>query len=392
MDHRQSPIANHGGEINVAEYWRVIVQRKKMIGCIVALASILAVIVSLMEPNTYRAEAVIVPVSAKGGGSGSLSSLASQFGGGLSALIGMTSSSVSGEADKFMVILKSRTLAENVIVRENLMPVLFKDAWDEKTGRWKSDDPKKQPTMASAVSMMRGLVTAFDDKKDKSIKIAVVSRSPDFSARIANAYVDELQNSIKNNAFTNAKRNRIFIEGQIESNKREFLEASKEVNDFYRGGRISSAETKIDVSLNSDILPPNEDSSRFVFNDEVADHGQEINSLVTQRADIDRKIADAKIVKNVPQQVYFGYLVLRRELLGKVSALLTTQYEMAKIEESKEDLAFQVIDGAVPPVGKYKPSRSRICMGAFIVSLFLAILLAFLMEYFSKMKTPMRDL
>ena len=59
---------------------------------------------------------------------------------------------------------------------------------------------------------------------------------------------------------------------------------------------------------------------------------------------------------------------------------------MAKIDESKEDLNFQVIDWARVPVRKFKPKRSQIVMTAFVMSLFLAVFYAFFREYLQKMK------
>ena len=96
------------------------------------------------------------------------------------------------------------------------------------------DDPEKQPTMEDAVKKMKEDVTTMDDKKAKTINIAGIFKSPELVARVVNAYVEELQKFINANAFTTAKRNRIFIEGQLAENKTELLEAGKEINDFYR--------------------------------------------------------------------------------------------------------------------------------------------------------------
>ena len=112
----------------------------------------------------------------------------------------------------------------------------------------------------------------------------------------------------------------------------------------------------------------------------------QLDALVTQKSDVDKKIADARVVRNVPQQVYLSYLMLRRELLGKVNALLTSHCGMSRIDETKEDLAFQVIDKAVPPVKKYSPKRGLICIMSFMTALFLSVLLAFFRDYLDRMR------
>jgi len=415
-------------EINLLDYWRVIMKHKKMIAGIVAAASVAAVIISLILPKSFKAEAVIIPVSAKGGGGG-LSALASQFGG-IASLAGVNLPGGAGDTEKLMAILKSRTLTENVINRESLMPILFEKAWDAKAGKWKSDEPKKQPTMEGAVKKMKTLVTVMDDKKAKTIKLSGEFKKSEIAARVVNAYIDELQKFINANAFTTAKRNRIFIEGQLEQNKMELLEAGKEINEFYLGKKISSSDARIDVPVASasgpgtrdpepgtrdpepgtrDPEPGTRDPDRNPIRtaglssdltdpgsrvpDPVPDPGSrvpdpdsELSNLMVQKTDIEKRLAQAKVVKNVPQQVYLTYLMLRRELLAKVNALLTSQYEMAKIEESKEDLAFQVIDKAVPPFKKYKPKRAQICIMSFMAALFGAVFLAFFREYINRMK------
>ena len=431
-DHR-SQVTGYNDEINLLDYWKVIKRHRKMIVAIVAAVSVIAVIASLVMTKIYRAEALIVPVSSKGGGGG-LSALAGQFGG-LAQLAGV---SLPGgdDASKMVSMLKSRTLIENVIVAQDLMPLLFSKAWDDKKKAWKSDDPQKRPDMEQAVTMMRSIVMVMDDKKNKTIKISAEFKNPMVAARIANSYLDELQRFITDNAFTTAKRNRIFIEAQLEENKQDLLEAGKEINEFYHGSKVSSAEARINVPLGRSTLQVTGDKGIGTRNSELgtrnpgvmaesspnpesrvptsggnpnpesrvpnsegvadADHrsqvtGHEVEAVLAQKADIEKKLAEARVVKDVPQQVYLSYLMLRRELLGKVNALLTTQYEMAKIEESKEDLAFQVIDYAVPPVKKFKPKRAQICIMSFMAALFIAIFIAFFRDYLERMKSVDRQ-
>ena len=64
------------------------------------------------------------------------------------------------------------------------------------------------------------------------------------------------------------------------------------------------------------------------------------------------------------------------------------QYEMAKIEEAKKGITFQVIDRAIPPEKKIKPKRRRNVMFAGVVSLFAGIFLVFFLEYLENLKKP----
>ena len=354
-----------------------------MIAAIVATVSIIAVVVSLMMTKLYKAEAVIMPVSSSGGGGG-LSAITSQLGG-LASLAGLNISGGASDSDKLATILKSRTLAENVIEQENLMPVLYRDSWDKKKDAWKDDS--LTPNMEDAVRKMKGIVTVSEDKKTKVISLSVLTDAPELSAHIANAYLAELQNFINDNALTTAKRNRLFIEGQLEENKKDLLEAGKEINAFYNAKGVSNVESDVDVSVGMTESP---DASldrkpRFAARDMQDDPA--LRNLLAEKIKVEEELAKAKTVRDVPQQVYLAYLMLRRELLAKVNAILTTQYEMAKIEESKEDLAFQVIDQAVVPIKRTSPKRAKICMISFFTALFAAIFIAFFVEYMKKVKT-----
>ena len=64
---------------------------------------------------------------------------------------------------------------------------------------------------------------------------------------------------------------------------------------------------------------------------------------------------------------------------------------MAKIEEAKEDVAFQVVDPAIPPEERIKPNRRLIVMLAGIVSLFAGIFFVFFLEYIANLRKENRQ-
>ncbi len=60
---------------------------------------------------------------------------------------------------------------------------------------------------------------------------------------------------------------------------------------------------------------------------------------------------------------------------------LRKQYELAKIEEAREVIAFKVLDPPLVPVTRSEPRRTRICGLTLIVSFFLAVFGAFFFEF-----------
>lgn len=388
-------LINIDDEINLLDYFQVLNKRKKVIGCIVTVSTIVAIIYSLLLPKIYQSYAVLLPIGSKGGGG--LSALAGSVGG-LATLAGIGGGG-SAVNRQFMALLKSRTLAEKVIKKYELIPVLF--------------DGKKpsNPSWEGAAGALLGHMTFTDDIKNGTILISAEFRDPKIAADIVNGYIEGLQEFINDNDFTVAKRYRIFIENQLAQNKRQLLEAGKELNEFYKGGKVSSVESRLDVPVKDKInlgvkyVNVGQRQGSFGQGDDIegskfSESQSEIEKLQKQKKEVEAilgKIAgtyaegigslDEAIVRDIPQQVYLQYLSLRRNLLTQVNTLLTQQYEMAKMEEKKDELAFQVIDPGRVPETRCKPKRKKIVMTVFAVSLLAGILAAFSMEHLNKIKT-----
>ncbi len=373
-------------EINLIEYWKVIVKHRRMIGAVVGVITLFTALYSLRLPDIYESKAVILPI---GGQKNGMFSAVAQMG--LGGLLGnMGGSSDTGQ---LVAMLKSRTFAMRIIEKYGLLRVFHKNAWDEEKQRWKEEDPRKQPNVESGVGQLLRMVSFNIDTGGPTIEIFADDESPQFAAEIANIYARELGSYIGENMFSSAKKNRIFIEQQLQRTRIEFLEAGKALTDFYTTNKISNVTPTVDVDIS--IPKDNEKTGShdpkllgkvpFLKEDpQVSD----VSSLEDKLKAVESQLNKVQIVPGVPQQIYLQYLMLRRELLGQVNTLLTQQYEMAKISESKEDLNFEVLDWAHVPTGKLKPIRSQIVMIGFIAGLFLGVLSAFAKDYYDRMKAP----
>lgn len=360
-------------EINLFDYWNIIVKRKKLIFVITSIITVTSIFYSLFLPKIYRAECTLMPVGGHVGSGGLLlaqQAFAQVGGGSLEGLIGSTTNDASSQ---ILAIMNSKTLAERVIEKMDLFPVLYPNL----------DKSKKTPTLVEAVETLQNLIRINDDKKSKLITIQILMKDPKAAAMIANGYLDELINYMSESTFTSAKRNRFFIEKQLERNKIELLNSGRELSSFYATNKISNVVPSLDVDVSTQsgkVLLENSEEKLDKAIDEPAQLQAELEATTSQ-------LRQAHIVKDVPQQVYLQYLIIQRELLGKLNILLSQQYEMAKIDEAKEDLSFQIIDRARVPVKKCKPKRAQIVMISFVMSIFLGIFYAFFREYLEKMKS-----
>ncbi len=141
-------------------------------------------VISLQLPKFYQSEAMIITSGSESGGLGAALSalpLAGAFGG-----LG----GVQTPADKIMVILKSRTIAVDVINKFGLMKVFFDKEWDSTRGTW--INPDKHPVMQDAIKQLNTGVAKFHKSKEGAITVSVEWKDPKLAADIANYYITAL--------------------------------------------------------------------------------------------------------------------------------------------------------------------------------------------------------
>ncbi len=179
-------------EINLLEYWNVIWRRKFIIVALCTVSVIATGVMSFQSPKYYKSETVIISSSSEAGGLGaalSSSPLAGMLGG----------AGIQTPADKIMVVLKSRTTAESVIRRFDLLKIFYDKQWDASKNSWKN--PDKTPYMADAVNMLNMSVAKFIKGKEGSITITVEWTDPKLAADIANYYVYALTEFLKDKSM-----------------------------------------------------------------------------------------------------------------------------------------------------------------------------------------------
>jgi uncharacterized protein involved in exopolysaccharide biosynthesis len=363
-------------EVNLLDYYRVLIKRKWQISLLTLFCILLAFAVTLKMPEKYQAEVTLLPLL--NGNNSSAGNLASQ----ISALpllgssLGDLSKFGGGKSKELVNILKSRTLTEKVIRYFNLLPVLFSDQYDSETKSFHKKFLKGIPVSEDGVNKFKRKIAKIEeDKKTGLIKITVTMTDSRLAAQVANRMIGELQDFIENNSLTLAKRNRIFLEEQLVKTKPKLIEEGKELNQFYADNKISSIMSQLDVNVGSYQMAPRP----------LNEFREMLQGLQTEQHELEAK-KEQTFVRKVPGQVYLQFLQLNRELLAKTYALLMQQYEFAKIEEAKEDLAFQVIDKAEV---KIRPSSPDLIMNlgiGVVGGLFFAVFIAFFREYIAKIK------
>lgn len=350
-----------GENVDIIDYYLVLLKYKFFIFTLVTVAVVAAVVISGRIPKTYLSEAKLLTQGSSSPSAG-LSALLSGGilgGGGFNPL-------APSPSNRLVVLLQSRSLAERVIRKYDLLPQLNPDLWDPIKKDWKTTVQEERPTVELSAYTLMEMLKVEDNMRFGTIHLSVESRAARLSFDVLNYYITEIKRFINENDFDEAKRSRIFIEKRLTQNRKDFIAAGKALTEYYETNRISPATAKLNVNIGIDSPTLQTDPS--------------IDDLKDQEKQLEEAKASTHI-EAVPQKVYWEYLASHREILAKLNAVLTQQYELAKIEEAKESISFQVIESPLIPLHKYKPSRTKIVLSSFVGSVLAAIFLAYFCEF-----------
>jgi len=228
-------------EINLIDYWRVILKHKKLIGRIVLITVVATAALSLFMTNVFQAKALITPAAAKETGGGTLSVLAQQLGG----LPGMTALPMPGTASlaELVNLLNSNIVRTKMIEKNNLLPVLFYEQWDAEKKEWKKgsslnplvllgrvvstvkpQDPatrKKEggaPDIQDGLRQLEDIVNVRQNIKENTITITVDYHDPETAAGMVIQLLDSLNDHMTGESRRVAKLNKEYLEDQIAKN------------------------------------------------------------------------------------------------------------------------------------------------------------------------------
>lgn len=206
------PRAVYEDEINLLDYWNILVRHKKLIAVIVFITTLAAAVVSLLMAPIYRAEVLMAPVTdeeTKG-----LSTLANQFNG-LAALAGINVGGGKNAVDEAIATLKSRALTEAFIKEENLMPVLFPEHWDAQKKIWKVKDPKDIPGAWDAYKKFNHIRKVQYERKTGLVMLSIEWTDPELAARWANRLVERLNRHQQQDAIQEAEKSIAFLKQEL---------------------------------------------------------------------------------------------------------------------------------------------------------------------------------
>jgi capsule polysaccharide export protein KpsE/RkpR len=190
---------------------------------------------------------------------------------------------------------------------------------------------------------------------------------------MANAYVEELRRMTSVLAVSEAQQRRVFFEKELKEARDQLARAQQELQaSGFNVGALRAeprAAAESYARLKAEITSA--EVRAHVLRGSLADSSPEVQRQLAQLSALRTQLARLEQASNA--NVGPDYLTKYREFKYRETLfeLFARQYEMARVDESREGALIQVVDVAVTPEYKSKPNRLLIAVAATLLSLLL---------------------
>ena len=214
-------------------------------------------------------------------------------------------------------------------------------------------------------------------KKDGLITVEVDDTDPQRAAALANRHVEELRRMTSSLALTEAQQRRVFFEDRLKQSRdalglaQQTLQSSGFNQSALRAEPKSAAEgyARLKAELTSSEVRLQ--TLRRALADNAPEVQQQLARLGALRGQL------SKLETGIDASSDADYIGKYREFRYQETLfeLFSRQYELARLDESREGALIQVIDAAVPAEHKTKPKRLFIATVASVATGVLLLLL-----------------
>jgi uncharacterized protein involved in exopolysaccharide biosynthesis len=331
--------------ISLGELFSILLTQWKLIVGGSLLAGLAGLGVAFMLPPIYTAKTVILPPQQQ---QSSAAAALSNLG----ALAGLAGASVSSPADKYVALMQSATVSNHVIDKFKLMEVY--------ESKLRVD---AQKDLSTNVRISVG-------KKDGLLSIEVDDQSPERSAAMANHYVEELRTLTTSLAVTEAQQRRVFFEQQLQKTKEKLTSAQVALQSSGFNAGALRAEPKAAAEgyakLRAEITAA--EVRLQTMRGMLADNAPEVTQQQATLGALRRQLASLET--SSPPGNDADYIGRYREFKYQETLfdLFARQFELARVDESREGALIQVLDVATAPERKSKPKRGMIALATAVFS------------------------
>lgn len=210
---------------------------RKFIGIVTGVVTALAIIYSLILPESFKSTAVILPDADKS----KLGSL-----GGISDLAAIAGISVGGEGSivkLYPTILKSESVLRGVIYAK-YQTKEFSDSVNL-IQYWRIKDKNPERDYEVALQNLRAGLDVAMDLKTAVLTMSIETSEPQLSADILNTVIGTLERFIRTKRNTNASEQRKWIEARLIEVKEDLSKAENVLKNFREKNRSISGSPQL---------------------------------------------------------------------------------------------------------------------------------------------------
>jgi uncharacterized protein involved in exopolysaccharide biosynthesis len=281
--------------------------------------------------------------------------------GALAALAGAGSSKTP--TDQFAALLQSATVRDRLIDRFKLLEVYDEDY---------KVDARRELDKRVRISI---------GKRDGLLTIEVDDKDPQRAAALANQHVDELRHLTSVLAVTEAQQRRSFFEQQLKNTRHELTRAQQALqgSGFSQGALKSEPRVAAEgyARLRAEVTAAH--VRLQTLSGTLSDGAAEVQQ---QRAQLGALQAQLALLEQSSGAVGADYVGKFREFKYQEALfeMMARQFELARVDESREGALIQVVDVAVPPEKRSKPRRGIIAAASGLGAAILLLLFVYLRD------------
>jgi uncharacterized protein involved in exopolysaccharide biosynthesis len=366
---------------NAVLYLRLLWDHRKRLFRIALYALVASTIVAFLIPAKYESTARLMPPDNQS--SSGLATAAAALAGGSAALGGL--GGIAGQflgaknsSELFVGILNSRTVQDKLINQFDLKKLY----WDRRM-----EDARKDLADNTGITV---------DRKSQIIAITVTDKSPQRAAAMAQSYIEALNTLVAQLSTSSARRERIFLEGRLQTVNQDLEAAEKNFSQF------ASKNTTIDIKEQGRAMveaaaviqgqfiaaQSEYEGLKQIYTDNnvrVRSVKARIDELQHQLEKLGGKGESSSNIASQPSDsmypsirklpllgVEYADLYRRTKIQEAVLEVLTREYEMAKVQEAKEIPTVKVLDLPNVPDKRSFPPRLLLILLGTVIALALA--------------------
>jgi uncharacterized protein involved in exopolysaccharide biosynthesis len=279
--------------------------------------------------------------------------------GALSGLAG-TAGSLRSPADQYVALLQSTSVIDRLIDEFKLMTVYEKE--------YRADARRE---LAENVRVSLG-------RRDGLIAVEVDDHDPQRAADIANGHVDELRRLTSQLALTEAQQRRAFFEAQLSQTRDRLAKAQEalQTSGFSLSALRADARASAEGYARLRAEAMSAEVRLQMLRRSLADDAPEVQQALSTLGALRNQLSKLEAASSEAAAAGPDYVSRFREFKYQETLfdLFARQYELARVDESREGALIQVVDVAQKAEKRSRPKRRFVVLSAVAGSFALMVI------------------